>query len=300
MSPDPRPVLVTGATGKQGGATAKALLKAGVPVLALVRDPAAERAKAVEALGAELVVGDLLDLDSVRRAATGVRGVFSVQMPDLNDREGDSEWVQGRNLVDAARAAGVPQFVHTSVSGAGQHRDAPGWTEGRWKSMEHYFETKTAIQDRVREAGFQYWTLLKPGFFMENLLPPSVLMPRGPEHGLATVIKPDTELPLIAVTDIGSAAAAAFADPARFHEVQLELASERLSMTEIAAVLSDALGTTIVAPSMTAEEAVAAGMPEFLAPQDWLNVINQPAQPEFARALGIPLTTFRQWAAQNL
>ncbi|WP_086709008.1 NmrA family NAD(P)-binding protein, partial [Streptomyces antimycoticus] len=285
-SPTPAPsapVLVTGATGQQGGATARALLSAGVPVRALVRDPATERAKAVAALGAELVTGDLLDLGSVRRAAEGARAVFSIQMPDLNDLQGDSEWVQGRNLIDAARDAGVAQFVHTSVSGAGQHHTAPGWAEGRWAALEHYYATKTGLQDRVREAGFRHWTLLKPAFFMENFLS---LLPNGPEGGLATVLQPGTELSLIAVADIGTAAAAAFADPERFHEVELELAGECMTMTRVAEVLSDVVGTEVTAPSMTAEEALAAGMPEWGAGHVWLNEARQPARPAFARALG--------------
>jgi uncharacterized protein YbjT (DUF2867 family) len=300
MPTDPAPVLVTGATGQQGGATARALLGAGVPVRALVRDPATERARAVAALGADLVTGDLYDRDSVREAAEGARAVFSVQMPDMNDLQGDSEWVQGRNLVDAARDAGVAQFVHTSVSGAGQHRAVPGWAEGRWASMEHYLETKTAIQDRVREAGFRYWTLLKPGFFMENFLPPSFLLPGGAEGGLVTVLKPATELSLVAVADIGAAAAAAFADPERFHEVELELASERMPMTRVAKVLSGALGTELTAPSMTGDEAVAAGMPEFGRLHDWQNQVGHPARPAFAEALGIPLTSFARWADTHL
>ncbi|MGW7514543.1 NmrA family NAD(P)-binding protein [Streptomyces sp. NPDC054796] len=300
MPTDPAPVLVTGATGQQGGATARALLATGVPVRALVRDPSTERARALAALGAELVTGDLLDLDSVRRAADGARAVFSVQLPDLADLQSDSEWVQGRNLVDAAREAGVAQFVHTSVSGAGQHRDAPGWDEGRWTSMEHYFETKSAIQDRVREAGFRHWTLLKPGFFMENLLPGTYLLPKGPEGGLVTVIRPDTVLALVAVDDIGAAAAAAFADPEHFHGVELELASERASMTRVAEVLSRALGVELTAPSMTVDEALAAGAPEFVASHAWLNEVDQPARPEDARALGIPLTGFARWAERYL
>ncbi|MFD8462754.1 NmrA family NAD(P)-binding protein [Streptomyces antimycoticus] len=299
-SPTPAPsapVLVTGATGQQGGATARALLSAGVPVRALVRDPATERAKAVAALGAELVTGDLLDLGSVRRAAEGARGVFSIQMPDLNDLQGDSEWVQGRNLIDAARDAGVAQFVHTSVSGAGQHHTAPGWAEGRWAALEHYYATKTGLQDRVREAGFRHWTLLKPAFFMENFLS---LLPNGPEGGLATVLQPGTELSLIAVADIGTAAAAAFADPERFHEVELELAGECMTMTRVAEVLSDVVGTEVTAPSMTAEEALAAGMPEWGAGHAWLNEARQPARPAFARALGLPLTGFAEWARRHL
>lgn len=71
MSTESAPVLVTGATGRQGGATARALLANGVPVRALVRDPSTARARAVEALGAELVTGDLNDRDSVVRAARG-------------------------------------------------------------------------------------------------------------------------------------------------------------------------------------------------------------------------------------
>jgi uncharacterized protein YbjT (DUF2867 family) len=181
------PVLVTGATGRQGGATARALLAAGIPVRALVRDPGTDRAKAVEALGAELVTGDLLDRDSVTRAAKGARAVFSVQMPEMS-AEGvdfDGEVTQGINLIEAAKAAGVPQFVHTSVTGAGQHTEAPGWAEGRWSEMEPVLGAKSAIQDRLRTAGFPHWTLLKPGFFMENFLPSmAFLFPRGVEGGL--------------------------------------------------------------------------------------------------------------------
>ncbi|WP_326950420.1 NmrA family NAD(P)-binding protein [Amycolatopsis sp. NBC_01307] len=294
------PVLVTGATGKQGGATARALLAAGTEVRALVRDPGTERADAVRALGAELVTGDLYDPGSLGPALKGVRGVFSVQLPDLTDLDGDSEWVQARNLIDAARDAGGAQFVHASVSGAGQHRSAPGWAEGRWKSMEHYLETKTAIQDRVREAGFAHWTLLKPGFFMENFLPPSFLLPHGVGGGLVTTIKPDTELSLVAVADIGAAAAAAFADPARFDGVELELASERRTMAGVAEVLSRVYGVKITAPDMTSAEAVAAGAPAFTVRHEWTNEIGHPARPEFARALGIPLTSFADWADAHL
>jgi uncharacterized protein YbjT (DUF2867 family) len=296
---DPAPVLVTGSTGRQGGATARALLAAGVPVRALVRDPGSTRAKAVEALGAELVQGDLLDRDSISRAAQGVRAVFSVQMPAFTGDGFDfaGEVVQGTNLVEVAKAAGVAQFVHTSVTGAGQHTAVPGWAEGRWAAMEPTLGAKAAIQDRVREAGFARWTLLKPGFFMDNFLPSmGFLFPRDVEGGLVSVIKPSTRLALVAVRDIGTAAAAAIADPARFDRVELEFASDHLSMSEIAAVLSRVLGTPLQAPDMTVEQARAAGMPEMGAGHDWLNVAQQPGRPEYARAFGLPLTSFETWA----
>lgn len=303
MTTDSAPVLVTGATGRQGGATARALLAAGVPVRALVRDPATDRAKAVEALGADLVTGDLHDRDSVTRAAEGARAVFSVQMPAfIGDAfDFDGEVTQAVNLIDGALAGGVPQFVHTSVSGAGQHTGIPGWAEGRWASMAPTLGAKARIQDRVREAGFTRWTILKPGFFMENFLPDmAFLFPRGVEGGLVSVLKPGTRLSLVAVRDIGRAAAAAVAAPDRYDRVELELASDYLSMTDIAAVLSRALGTELTAPDMTVAEATAAGMPGMGASHEFMNVAGQPARPEFGRAFGIPLTTFEEWTREHL
>ncbi|TDD50103.1 NmrA family NAD(P)-binding protein [Saccharopolyspora elongata] len=303
MSAASAPVLVTGATGRQGGATTRTLLAAGVPVRALVRDPATDRAKAVEALGAELATGDLHDRDSVARAAEGARAVFSVQMPGIT-AEGfdyDGEIAQGVNLIEGAKAAGVPQFVHTSVTGAGQHTGTPGWAEGRWASMEPVLGAKSAIQDHLRAAGFPRWTLLKPGFFMENFLPSAAfLFPRGIEGGLVSVLNPDTRLSLVAVDDIGAAAAAAIAAPERFHEVELELAGDHLSMAEIAEALSRALGKPLSAPDMTEQEALAAGMPAMGASHEWLNVAGQPGRPEYARDLGIPLTGFERWAHEHM
>jgi uncharacterized protein YbjT (DUF2867 family) len=301
MTTNSAPVLVTGATGRQGGATARALLAMGIPVRALIRDPATDRAKAVEALGAELVTGDLYDRDSVTRAAEGARAVFSVQMPDMNGRVFEGELTQAVNLIEGARAAEVPQFVHTSVSGAGQHTETPGWAEGRWAAMEPYYTTKAGIQDRVREAGFTHWTLIKPGFFMENLLPSEAfLLPRGVEGGLVSILKPGTRLSLVAVDDIGKAAAAAIAAPERFDRVELELAGDYLTMTDIAKVLSHSLGTELAAPDMTLEEATAAGMPAAGASHERMNVVGQPARPQYAQALGIPLTSFEEWAREHL
>ncbi|CAM5268529.1 hypothetical protein STENM327S_07804 [Streptomyces tendae] len=73
--------------------------------------------------------------------------------------------------------------------------------------MADYFRTKQAIMTAVRGAGFARWTVIKPAFFMENL---PLLAPKGPRGGLLTVLKPETELALVAVRDIGTAAAHAF------------------------------------------------------------------------------------------
>ncbi|KYF93300.1 hypothetical protein BE20_09735 [Sorangium cellulosum] len=100
----------------------------------------------------------------------------------------------------------------------------------------------------------------------------------------------------VAVQDIGAAAAAAVQEPSRFHGVELELASQRLTMREIARALSRALGLPIEAPSLTADEAIARGlMPMIARPHARLNHYGSPATPEAVRALGIPLTDFETW-----
>jgi uncharacterized protein YbjT (DUF2867 family) len=297
--PASAPVLVTGATGRQGGATARALLAAGIPVRALVRDPRAVRAREVAALGAVLVRGDLTDRPSLDEAVAGVRAVFSVQMPPMSEAGVDfaGELAQATNLVEAARAARVPQFVQSSTSGVGTHTEMPGWGEGPLAAMAEYYETKAAIIARVRAAGFPRWTILKPAFFMDNLI---ALLPKGSAGGFATVIQPDSLLALIDPEDIGTAAAHAIQDPDRFHGLELDLAGDRLTMRQIAETLSAQWGTEVTAPVMTVEEALAAGMPAWGAGHVTSNAAPQPAHPEEVHALGIPTTTFASWARTHL
>lgn len=293
------PVLVTGATGKQGGAVVQALLKQGNIIRALVRDPQSKAATTLEELGVQLVRGDMRDKASLLEALVGVRSVFSVQSPDMNDMGSDTEQVQGRNLVEAAKAANVRQFVHSSVSGAGDyHRNAPGWEAGRWDV--HYWESKAYTEGLVRHAGFPFWTIIKPAFFMENFIRPSFLFANWVEDRLLTILQPDTAISLVAVRDIGTAAVAAINDPEPFNKVELEFAGDRLTMTQIAQVLADAWSIPLEAPAYSPEEAIAHGMmPVFVPGQQWLNEIGSPARPAEAQALGIPVTDFRTWAIQT-
>ncbi|WP_437572778.1 NmrA family NAD(P)-binding protein [Sorangium sp. So ce542] len=137
---------------------------------------------------------------------------------------------------------------------------------------------------------------MKPAFFMENFVRPSIMFEGGTGDRLLTTIAPDTELAVVAVQDIGAAAAAAVQEPSRLHGVELELASQQLTMREIARALSRALGLPIEAPSLTVDEAIARGLiPMIARPHARLNHYGSPATPEAARALGIPLTDFETW-----
>lgn len=311
---DERPVLVIGGTGRQGGATARALIDRAVvdraiPVRALVRDPDSAKAKELAQAGAVLVRGDLEDYDSLVAACDGVRAVFSVQSPSLSDPDFDAERNRGRNLVNAAAAAKVPQFVHTSVTGAGDwHRRVAGWADGTWhqplfdgtQPLAGYWETKAAIDEYVRNAGFPYWTVLHPAGFMENFIRPSVYFENWTGDRIVSALAATTELALIAVDDIGNAAAAAIADPERFNKVDLELAGDRLTIPAIAAILSDVLGTPIPAPELSREEAISQGLlPQLAVSHEWNNIAGMPARPEDARTLGLSPVTFKTWAERS-
>ncbi|CAK7280333.1 hypothetical protein SGPA1_11111 [Streptomyces misionensis JCM 4497] len=104
----------------------------------------------------------------------------------------------------------------------------------------------------------------------------------------------------MAVRDIGTAAAHALRDPDRFHQVDLELAGDLRTMEQIAQTLSAVWGVPVSVPSMSLEEALDAGMPKWGAGHEWNNVVLQPARPAFAQKFGIPVTTFAEWAEEQL
>jgi uncharacterized protein YbjT (DUF2867 family) len=127
------PILVTGATGKQGGATARRLLAAGRPVRALVREPAAPAAVALAVAGAELVRGDFDDPASLAPALDGVGAVFGIPPVALGPGgpEAGPEVTRGRALIDAAAAAGIEQVVFSTVASASTQSSGPTGSAGK-------------------------------------------------------------------------------------------------------------------------------------------------------------------------
>jgi uncharacterized protein YbjT (DUF2867 family) len=294
-----RLILVTGATGAQGGATAKALLEKGFRVRALVRNPQSGAARALAQRGVELVQGDWNDAASLLAAAQGAYGVFSVQRPDSDGS--DSERRHGFALVNAAKEAGVSHFVHTSVCEAGRHTSFPRWESGYW--AQKYWTDKWDIEEAVRGAGFQYWTVLKPAFMMENYAMPKAqgMFPLLSQGRIVTAFKPDTRLQMIAADDVGVFAAAAFADPARFHGQDIDMAIEALTQAEVAAVLSRATGKPVSAESVSPEEATTVGkmFGGWVRSQEWTNEAGYRADIEQLKSWGIPLTTFSEWVKRH-
>lgn len=237
MDRSDRTILVTGATGHQGGAAAKHLLGDGWHVRALVRDPDKPAARALAEMGAELVQGDLLDRASVDRAIAGAYGAYSVQTLQAGP---EGELTESKNLVEAARAAGVQHYVYSSVTGAGEPSDLP-WVKGKHE-MECY----------LRESGLPF-TILRPATFMENFLGQK----EGLERGVVTRPEaPDDVHQWIAVDDIGRFIALAFLQPQTWLGTSTEIAGDQLTGIQVAAAFSMALGHPV-----HFEQQVPEGMP---------------------------------------
>ncbi len=111
-----RRILVTGATGRQGGAVARRLLARGFAARVMTRDPGCGAARALAGQGAELARGDFDNEASLTRALAGADGVFAMQTP--YEAGIDREVAHGTLLADVARRAGVKQIVYSSVADA--------------------------------------------------------------------------------------------------------------------------------------------------------------------------------------
>lgn len=148
-----RPILVTGATGKQGGAVAAALLRRGYNVRALTRHPEGERAVALAKLGAEVVEADLEVRSSLDRVLKDVGAVFSVQ--DFIETGVESEKRQGLNLVEAVTAAHPEHIIYSAASTVDRNTGVP------------HLESKWTIEQQIRKLEIP-WTIFRPTAFMEN------------------------------------------------------------------------------------------------------------------------------------
>lgn len=280
-------ILVTGATGKQGGAAARHLLHHGRPVRALVRDPEAEAARALAEAGADLVRGDFDDPEAVTAAVEGVHGVFYVPPAAYgpNGWNVELEIARGATLVDAAAAAGVRHAVFASIASM----------PGRTYTGE---EGKRRIESRIEASGMA-WTHLRPVRFMENYLvrdwPVDGI--RGGLH--RHLFHPEHAMQVIAVEDIGAIAALAFADRDRFHGLTLELAGDELTPTAAAAAITAATGRTVRYEQIPQDEAEALG-PEIGATRRIMNGDRSwDADLPALRAIHPGLRTFDTWLKEG-
>ena len=223
-----RLILVSGATGRQGGATVRALLARGYQVRALTRHPESEKAQKLAALGVQISQGDLNDLQTLRPAVEGAYGVFSVQNFWEQGREGEIR--EGKNLADAAQAAGVKHFVYTSAGSVDRGAGIPHF-ESKWE-IEKYLHTLSMP-----------WTILRPVSFMENW--EYSARESVAKRKISSPLSPTTRFQQISVDDIGRLAAEAFDHPDQWIGKTVEIAGDDRTMAEVIAAFEKATETNL-------------------------------------------------------
>lgn len=224
-----RPVVVAGATGKQGGAVARHLMAHGHKIRALARNPDKPAAKALSDAGAEIAACDLEDRASIDRALDGAAAVYSVQ--DFLEAGVDAEIRQGTNLTEAAKAqASIEHIVYTGAS-----------TMDRNTGVAH-LDSKWEIEMRLRGSG-KMWTVFRPAAFLDNWeWERESIAENGVIH---YPMRPEMIYRQVACDDIGAMVAQAFEHPDLWANKAAPLAGEAITMTEIAATFGRVLGRTV-------------------------------------------------------
>ncbi|KAL2133823.1 hypothetical protein VTI74DRAFT_1629 [Chaetomium olivicolor] len=245
-----RAILVTGATGKQGGALIKALLaeKAGFQILAVTRDSNSPSAKRLAAKSSDitLVQGNLDDTEAIFKSAERatshpIWGVFSVQLPAFNKNGPAIEQRQGQALVDSAIKHGVKHFVYSSVDRHGESSinnptNIPHFLSKH--NIEHHLINKAKGTDMT-------WTILRPVAFMENFAPGFVGKVFPSAWYLVVKSRP---LQLVATDDIGVFAAKSFVQVDQFKGQSISLAGDELTYDQMVEVFRRKTGA---APPLT-------------------------------------------------
>src|SRR5438309_1081347 len=224
-------VLVSVATGKQGGHLVRELLARGHSIRALTRKPESAGAAALAARGVTIVTGDFEDQGSLERAARGVDTVFAMSTPF--ESGATTETREGINVVRAASAAGVgvSHLVYSSVAGADRATGIP------------HFDSEFEVEKAIRQSGVPF-TIVSPVFFMENFL--ADWLAAGIAQGSIAIAMPATRrLQQIAVEDIAQFTALVIERRESFLGKRIDIASDELTLATATAAISEASGRSI-------------------------------------------------------
>jgi uncharacterized protein YbjT (DUF2867 family) len=225
MVANQRKILVTGATGQQGGSLARLLLQKKHKVYALTRNTQSSAAQDLRNKGANIVKGDLDDSDSLEHAVRDVESIFLMGTPFEDGTEGETR--RGKLMADIAKENKVEHLVYSSVANADKNTGIP------------HFESKYKIEQHIKNLGIPY-TIIGPTFFMENLLGP------GLEQGqLALPLSPSTILQQSALENIAEFSSLVLEHHKPFLGKRIDIASDEVTGEQAANILSNVLGYKI-------------------------------------------------------
>jgi len=253
-SSEPKRVLVTGATGQQGGGLARLLLQRGHQVRAVSRKPDSAASIELRKLGAEVVSGDLGDRASIERAAKGLDVAYVVATPYEQGVAAETRF--GKTGLDGVHAAGVRYVVYSSVSDADRKTGIP------------HFDSKAEIEEHLKGLGIDY-SIVAPVFFMENLLAPWIA-PGLAQGVLAMGVLPDRKLQVISLPEIAEFTTLAVEQPRSFKGKRINIASDEPTPTEIARQLSETTGRKLAYHALPLDD-VRKQSEDFAKMYDWFN-----------------------------
>jgi len=232
-------VTVFCATGKQGGGAVRHLLQdSSFSVRAVTRDPDSDSAKALSALGAQVVKANLNDRETVFEAVKGSYGVVGVT--DFWTANGTEE-TQGKNIVDAAKAAGVKHFV--------------------WSTLDHselkvpHWETKANVDDYLKESGVPRTSIYTAAFL--EALGTWFFAPIRDSNGTLLLDVPyatDGAIPFIAGSDVGVLAGIVLQNPEKYIGKDIHAATSVSSVRKVAALMEEIVGEKVNVKEMSMEE----------------------------------------------
>jgi len=225
MVANQRNILVTGATGQQGGSLARLLLKKKHKVYALTRNTQSSVAQDLINRGANIVKGDLDDSDSIKRAVKDVESVFLMGTPFEDGTEGEIR--RGKLMADIAKENNIEHLVYSSVANADKNTGIP------------HFESKYKVEQHIKNLGIPH-TIIGPTFFMENLLGP------GLEQGqLALPLSSSSVLQQSALQNIAEFSALVLERRKPFLGKRIDIASDEVTGEQASRILSNELGYKI-------------------------------------------------------
>jgi uncharacterized protein YbjT (DUF2867 family) len=220
-----RKILVTGATGQQGGSLARLLLQKKYKVYALTRNTQSSAAQDLRNTGAKILKGDLDDSGSLKRAVKDVESIFLMGTPFEDGTEGETR--RGKLMADIAKENNIEHLVYSSVANADKNAGIP------------HFESKYKVEQHIKDLGIPY-TIIGPTFFMENLLGP------GLEQGqLALPLSPSSILQQSALQNIAEFSALVLERHKPFLGKRIDIASDEVTGEQAAEILSNELGQRI-------------------------------------------------------
>jgi uncharacterized protein YbjT (DUF2867 family) len=274
-------VLVTGATGTQGGGVARELLAGGHHVRALTRNPASPAASALRELGAEVVAGNFDEPASLVAAARGMDTAFAMSTPYVSGT--NAERTEALTLIETLRMARVGRIVYSSVSDADRKTGIP------------HFESKVPAEEAVRATGAA-WSIVAPVFFMENLTGPWWL-PALQSGTWSMPLPADRKLQMIATADLANFTARVIEQPERFNGRRINLASDEVSPKDVTATIARVAGRALayqgISPAAIREQNA-----DFAAMFEWFDRVGYSADIAALKRdhPSIGWHTFESWA----